>query len=127
MSDFEHEKDEISASEDEALELDELEYDDETDELEIDTELFAEQLLRFPCFQDAPRDKGVDVLFDTVYNAYQDENLSEEQDHVIELLLHLQEEDCPFNLTRAMEVWGKADRQVFLQLLAELSQLFDEE
>ena len=101
--------------------------DEELEEIEIDTELFAEQLLRFPCFQSAPRDKAPDELFDTVFSAYQDENLTEEQDHVVELLLHLQEEESPFNLSRAMEVWGRDDRQVFITLLKELDEILEQD
>lgn len=108
-------------------EEEELEGEDEVDEIEVDTELFTEQLLRFPCFQDAPKEKSPDELFDVVFNAYQDENLTEEQDHVVELLLHLQEEESPFNLSRALEVWSKADRQTFLSLLSELSDIIDED
>lgn len=128
MSNFESDKFK-AASEDEGnyMEEEELDEEDGLDEIEVDTELFTEQLLRFPCFQDVPKDKAPDEVFDTVFNAYQDENLTEEQDHVVELLLHLQEEESPFNLSRAMEIWNQADRQTFLTLLKELSDLMDED
>ncbi len=128
MNSFENDKSK-AASTDENLYLDEeeLEGEEELDEIEVDTELFTEQLLRFPSFADAPKDKAPDELFDIVFNAYQDENLSEEQDHVVELLLHLQEEESPFNLSRALEVWNQADRQTFLALLHELSDIIDED
>ncbi|MCX6129251.1 MAG: hypothetical protein NTX25_09350 [Proteobacteria bacterium] len=123
MSNLEHEK--IKAvSEDELLlddaSDDEDEDEESVDEIEVDTELFTEGLLRFPCFLDAPRDRTPDQLFDLVFDAYQEENLLEEQDHVVELLLHLQEEESPFNLNRALEVWSHEDRQAFLVLVDEL-------
>ena len=128
MNSFENDKSKAaSADENVYLDEEELEGEEELDEIEVDTELFTEQLLRFPSFADAPKDKSPDELFDIVFNAYQDENLSEEQDHVVELLLHLQEEESPFNLSRALEVWNQADRQTFLALLHELSDIIDED
>jgi hypothetical protein len=128
MSNFDNDKIKTAAIEETAYLVDEeLDDDEELEEIEIDTELFAEQLLRFPCFQSAPRDKAPDELFDTVFSAYQDENLTEEQDHVVELLLHLQEEESPFNLSRAMEVWGRDDRQVFITLLKELDEILEQD
>lgn len=129
MSDFESEKLKTLQH----VEEDEEEFEEEDDEeglaeeIEVDTELFASQLLRFPSFADVPRDKEADQLFDIVFNAYEDENLTEEQDHVIEFLLHIQEEDSPFNLSRALEVWGRQDRQVFLEIVTEISNSIDED
>jgi hypothetical protein len=132
MSDFESEKlkslqhaeelDEEEGYEDEEEEDD----DEEVEEIEVDTELFASQVLRFPCFADVPRDKDADQLFDIVFNAYEDENLTEEQDQAVEFLLHIQEEDSPFNLSHALEIWAKEDRQVFLEILNEISQSIED-
>jgi hypothetical protein len=125
MSDFENDKLKLQALEFESEEFDEEEEEEEIEEIEIDTALFAEQALRFPCFHEAPRDKPSDELFDIIFSAYQDENLTEEQDHVVELLLHLQEEESPFHLSRAMEVWSHDNREAFLGLLQELHTMLD--
>lgn len=128
MSEFESEKlktlQHVEEEDEEEYEEDE---DTEAEEIEVDTELFASQILRFPCFADVPRDKEADQLFDIVFNAYEDENLTEEQDHAIEFLLHIQEEDSPFNLSRALEVWSREDRQVFLEIVTEISNSIDED
>ena len=108
-------------------EEEEFDEEDEDDEIEVDTELFAEQVLRFGCFSDAPKGKDADDLFDLIFAAYEDENLTEEQDHTVEFLLHIQEEESPFNLSRALEVWNKADRQLFMSIVQEISDGIDEE
>ncbi len=103
------------------------EEDDDDEEIEVDTELFAEQVLRFSCFANTPKAKDADELFDAIFAAYEEENLTEEQDHTVEFLLHIQEEDSPFNLSRALEVWSKADRQVFMSIVQEISEAIDNE
>ncbi|MBC7531827.1 MAG: hypothetical protein H7318_09630 [Oligoflexus sp.] len=118
LDDEEYEDDEDGEYEDE---------EEEDDEIEVDTELFAEQVLRFSCFSDAPKEKNADDLFDLIFAAYEDENLTEEQDHTVEFLLHIQEEESPFNLSRALEVWNKEDRQLFLSIVTEISESIDDE
>ncbi len=125
MSNFEQDRLKSLSIEEELLEDEEIEEEDE--EIEVDTELFAEGVIRFPCFESIPKDKNSDEIFDLVFDAYQEENLLEEQDHVVELLLHLQEEDSPFNLSRALEVWSHEDRQAFLELVDELCHEADEQ
>ena len=125
MSNFEQDKLKSSSIEEGLLEDEELD-EDEHEEIEVDTELFAEGLVRFPCFESIPKEKSAEEIFDLVFEAYQEENLLEEQDHVVELLLHLQEEDSPFNLSRALEVWSHEDRQAFLELVDELCHEADE-
>lgn len=138
MSDLDKDKDlelkeVLLADDDEEYEDDEEgeEYDEEDeeeeDEIEVDTELFAEQILRFSCFSDVPKDKDADELFDTIFAAYEEENLTEEQDHTVEFLLHIQEEESPFNLSRALEVWNKDDRALFLSIVKEISDSIDDE
>ncbi len=127
MSEFDNDKLKLQVMEVESEEFDEEEEEEEIEEIEVDTNLFAEQALRFPCFHEAPRDKSGDELFDLIFGAYQDENLTEEQDHVVELLLHLQEEESPFHLARAMEVWSHENREAFLTLLQELHTMLEEE
>jgi hypothetical protein len=124
MSNFEQDKLKASSIEEEILEEETDEEDSE--EIEVDTEMFAEGLVRFPCFESVPKEKNAEEIFDLVFEAYQDENLLEEQDHVVELLLHLQDEESPFNLSRALEVWSHDDRQAFLELVDELCQEADE-
>jgi len=119
---------EVLLDDEEYEDEDESEYeeDDEDDEIEVDTELFAEHILRFRCFADAPKDKDADDLFDAIFAAYEDENLTEEQDHTVEFLLHIQEEESPFNLSRALEVWNKDDRKTFLTIVTEISDSIDD-
>lgn len=118
LDDEEYEDDEDGEYEDE---------EEEDDEIEVDTELFVEQVLRFSCFSDAPKEKDADELFDVIFAAYEDENLTEEQDHAVEFLLHIQEEESPFNLSRALEVWNKEDRQLFLSIVTEISDSIDDD
>ena len=137
MSDLEKNKDlelkEVLLADDEEYEDDEEgedfedEDEEEEDEIEVDTELFTEQILRFTCFSDAPKDKDADELFDTIFAAYEEENLTEEQDHTVEFLLHIQEEESPFNLSRALEVWNSDDRALFLSIVKEISDSIDDE
>lgn len=136
MSDLEKDKDlelkdVLLADDDEEYEddedLEDEEDEEEEDEIEVDTELFAEQILRFTCFSDVPKDKDADELFDTIFAAYEEENLTEEQDHTVEFLLHIQEEESPFNLSRALEVWNKEDRGLFLSIVKEISDSIDED
>jgi hypothetical protein len=134
MSDLDKTKstelDEVLLDDEEYEEDEDGEYEDEEeedDEIEVDTELFAEQVLRFSCFADAPKEKDADELFDVIFAAYEDENLTEEQDHTVEFLLHIQEEESPFNLSRALEVWNKEDRKLFLSIVTEISDSIDDE
>ncbi len=127
MSEFDNDKLKLASAELDIEDYEEEEEEEELEEIEVDTALFAEQALRFPCFNEAPRDKSGDELFDIIFGAYQDENLTEEQDHVVELLLHLQQEESPFHLSRAMEVWSHDNRKAFLDLLQELHLMLDEE
>lgn len=124
MSDFEQNKIKAQILEGELLD-DEDGEEEEDEEFEVDTEMFSEGLLRFPCFDSVPRDKNAEEIFDLVFDAYQEENLLEEQDHVVELLLHLQDEESPFNLSRALEVWSHEDREAFLELVDDLCQEAD--
>jgi len=125
MSNFEQDKLKTTSIEEEILDED-AEEDEDSEEIEVDTEMFAEGLVRFPCFESVPKEKNAEEIFDLVFEAYQDENLLEEQDHVVELLLHLQDEESPFNLSRALEVWSHEDRQSFLELVDELCREADE-
>ncbi len=137
MSDLDKDKDleikEVLLSDDDDEEYEDddegedYEEDEEDDEIEVDTELFAEQILRFSCFSGIPKDKDADELFDTIFAAYEEENLTEEQDHTVEFLLHIQEEESPFNLSRALEVWNKDDRALFLEIVKEISDSIDDE
>lgn len=133
MSDLEKNKDlepkDVLLADDEEDEGEDFEEEDEEeeDEIEVDTELFTEQILRFSCFSDAPKNKDADDLFDTIFAAYEDENLTEEQDHTVEFLLHIQEEESPFNLSRALEVWNKKDRALFLSIVKEISDGIDDD
>ena len=133
MSNLEHDKIKGASRVDLHLGADNREAEVEEDEaedieeIEVDTTLFAQGLRLFPCFLEAPREGAPDDLFELVFSAYQAENLLEEQDHVVELLLHLQEEDSPFNLNRALEVWSHEDRQAFLQLVTSIDSKEDEE
>ena len=130
MSDLEKTKstelNEVLLDDEEYEDEEEFEEEEEDDEIEVDTELFAEQVLRFSCFSDAPKEKDADELFDVIFAAYEEENLTEEQDHTVEFLLHIQEEESPFNLSRALEVWNQHDRKLFLSIVTEISDSIDD-
>lgn len=87
-------------------------------EISIDPESFVKLALAFPCFGDARPDSDPTELFNIIMEAYKDDNLSEEQDLVVELVLHLHEESSPFNLRRAVEIWETGDKEVLCKLVS---------
>ena len=88
----------------------------------IDESKFVDSALNFPCFADA-RDGHTDhrQTFATIMTAYRDDNLTEDQDLVVELLFHMQHEETPFNLKRAVELWSEDDLAALWKLLLEQS------
>ncbi|MFW7379268.1 MAG: hypothetical protein ACOH5I_10705 [Oligoflexus sp.] len=90
---------------------------EESYELAIDPELFTRAVLLFPCFHEADPKMASDELFHLITNAYRDDQLTEEQDLVIELVLHLHDESSPFNLRRAREIWSPEDMQILVTML----------
>ena len=95
--------------------------------LDIDQESFVEAALQFPCFSDAKQiDKSTSEVFDAIMGAYRDDNLTEEQDLVVELLFHMQHEDTPFNLNRAVALWSSEDLAVLWDLLMSKDDAEDE-
>ena len=106
-------------TEDEMMEMQDDQDQNAELEISIAPEVLIAMALRFPCFGDAKPDSDPDELFEIIMNAYRDDNLSEEQDLVVELILHLHEESSPFNLKRALEVWSTADLAAFQDLIKE--------
>lgn len=106
----------------------------------IDREEFAEGILRFSCFRmicnegylcpvsttgSAQRIKDPDALFDRIFQAYDEDQLTEDQVHTVEFLVHMQVADYPFALAEALFSWSKSDRESALQFLAEISAHLD--
>ncbi len=79
---------------------------------------FVDLCTSFPCFSDARLDSPAEELFTLILTAYRDDNLTEEQDLVVELLFHLSDENSPFNLKRASEVWAAEDLEAFWYVIA---------
>jgi hypothetical protein len=86
-------------------------------EINVNPHSFVKGVLRFPCFRDAQSHKDYSALFELIFEAYRQDQLTEEQDLVIELILHLHEETTPFNLKRAREIWSPEDMSAFIQLI----------
>ena len=89
--------------------------------VEIDTDWFVRMALSFSCFEPAKSYAGEKALFDVILDSYQNDLLSEEQDMVVECLLHLQDENTPFNLNRALSIWEPEDLACFIKLLGAAS------
>lgn len=90
-------------------------------EISLNPALFVQAIISFPCFKEAKPDTPADELFEVILEAYKGDNLTEEQDLVVELLLHLQEDTSPFNLKRAKEIWSNEDLKAMHQLLLNKS------
>ena len=87
-------------------------------EIMVKPALLVKTVLAFPCFREANPKEKIKTLFELVMNAYKDDNLTEEQDLVVELVLHLTDGQSPFNLKRALEIWSAKDRAAFIKLIA---------
>jgi hypothetical protein len=85
--------------------------------VEIDTAWFVGEALSFSCFAQAKAYTGEKALFDLILDSYQSDLLTEEQDMVVECLLHLQDENSPFNLNRALAIWEPEDLSCFINLV----------
>ncbi len=80
-------------------------------------QLIADELLRFPCFGDAKKmKKSADELLSVIQDAYENENLSEDQDMAFEAVLYFHEIIDQFDLRRALTIWDQGDLAVFEQL-----------
>ncbi|SMF25692.1 hypothetical protein [Pseudobacteriovorax antillogorgiicola] len=106
---------------------DDQEAKDQDIEVKIDVEEFVATILTFPCFEDAKLDKEPAELFEIIMNAYRQDNLTEEQDLVVELLLHMSEPSSSFNLKRASEVWTEEDLNAFWDVICPSYEEFEEE
>ena len=94
---------------------------DQQEELHIDPEFFVQTALQFECFSDANKVKNKDELFTIITEAHANDTLTEAQDHVIELIMHLISEEVPFNLNRALQVWDESDINSFTTIIKEQS------
>lgn len=92
---------------------------EDQDELQItiEYEWFAKHALTFPCFADAPDDTSAESLVNQIMGAFNDDNLTESQEYVVELLLHLSHQDSIFNLNRALAVWSDEDQAAFIAMI----------
>ena len=110
----------MQPSEDEMMKMsDEQDPSGEEVGITLAPETLVNLALKFPCFADAKPETGIQQLFEIILNAYRDDHLSEEQDLVIELILHLHEASSPFNLKRAIEIWSSADLTTFLDIIRQ--------
>lgn len=92
--------------------------DDKEISVQIDTERFVREALAFPCFEQAKSYTGDKALFDVIVDSYQNDLLTEQQDMVVECLLHLQDENSPFNLNRSLSIWDSDDLACFKALVS---------
>lgn len=88
-------------------------------EITLDPKAFVERVLSFPSFKEAKLNRPYHEILDIILDAYRNDNLTEEQDLIVELILHLQDESTPFNLKRAREIWDNQDKKVFIQMMTE--------
>ena len=90
---------------------------DQSFDIVVKPALLVKTALSFPCFSEANPKEKVNTLFDVIIHAYKDDNLTEEQDLVVEFVLHMTDEQTPFNLKRALEVWTVQDRAAFIKII----------
>ena len=98
--------------------LENQEHGENEMEFDLSPEEFVEDALLFPCFEDAKLDRDAAEIFKIMIEAYKEDNLTEEQDLVIELLLHMRDSTSPFNLKRASEVWSEGDLDAFWAIIS---------
>lgn len=80
-------------------------------------EELAFQILQFPAFSEAKRmNKPLKEIFQIVIDAYEQEQLTEEQDLILECLLYLHSLTEDFDLRRALLVWEEGDLNQFFTL-----------
>ena len=78
----------------------------------------VDQLLSFPAFSDAKKMKINAVkIFQIVVDAYEQEQLTEEQDLIFEAMLYLNNVSDDFNLRRAVSIWSPSDFAQFQTVL----------
>lgn len=87
-------------------------------DIEINADQLRATLLTFPCFSDADPQMAASELMELVLNAFNEDNLTEEQDLVVEMFLHLNTGEVEFNLKRALEIWMPEDRDAFIELIS---------
>ena len=75
----------------------------ESDEIEItvDPSFLVTTALLFPCFADAKAMDDHDNLYEIMMSSYSEDNLTEAQDLVMELIFHLCSPEAQFNLHEA--------------------------
>jgi hypothetical protein len=88
-------------------------------EISIDSAQFRSLVLSFPCFSEADSEQAPDELLALVLAAFNEDNLTEEQDLVVELVLHLHSPEAQFNLRRSLEVWSKGDKEALARLICK--------
>ena len=83
----------------------------------------AEQLLRFPCFADAKKmNRTSEETLAIIHEAYEGENLSEDQDMAFETVLYFNKYIDQFDLRRALSVLGPEDLKIFHEMSNEFHQ-----
>ena len=89
---------------------------------DIDLIWFKEEILKFPCYQDANPAMPEQELFELIAEAHKEDNLTEEQELAMEAILHLQDAEFPFNMNRAVEIWAREDFEAFINLATMVHQ-----
>ena len=87
-------------------------------------QVLVSRILEFPTFSDA-KSMGIPAedLLQKISEAYEDDNLTEEQDLAFEAVLYLTQITSEFDLVRAMEIWEDEDHQCFVRLLSEVRRM----
>lgn len=84
----------------------------------------AHQLLSFAAFSDAKKMKKTALeIFQIVVDAYEQEQLTEEQDLIFEAMLYLNNVSDEFNLRRAVSIWSPTDFAQFQTVLQSFRDL----
>lgn len=90
-----------------------LEMASENEEFRVDALAFKDFLIAFPCYKDIDRDTAPSELLQIVLDAYDNDQLTEEQELVVDLYIHLHHEEAPFDLKRAFDTWDIQDKKAF--------------
>ena len=88
-------------------------------DLDIDAGLLKAHVLAFPCFCEADPEMTAENLMELIINAYNDDQLTEEQDMVLEFFLHLNFDESQFNLKRSIEIWSTEDLDAFWKIVKD--------
>lgn len=83
---------------------------------------FANLLKEWPCYSGL----GNHISLETILEMYYDDELSVQQDYVLEYLFHMHDPKSSFDIANALYSWGENDRNFFILSLNLHSEIIDQ-